>query len=276
MHRRDTLRASKIMQDKAFANPKIDVRVEQRGRRRARRRRRARSPAIVLRDIDDRRARASCRSTACSSPSATRRTPRCSRASSSMDANGYIVTHDGTQHQRARRVRVRRRAGSRLPAGDHRRRLRLHGGDRRRALPRRRCRRASDCSRRQCRSRLTSRSCYARTRHRSRLARRVSSVNPPAADHDVAVVEHDRLAGRDRRPAASSNVDAAPRRRRRSRPWPAAAWWRWRICAVTRARPPAARPAIQFTPRRGQRARARAPLSGRRPPSARPASMPTT
>ena len=33
VHRRDTLRASKIMQDKAFANPKISVRVEHRGRR---------------------------------------------------------------------------------------------------------------------------------------------------------------------------------------------------------------------------------------------------
>ena len=54
-----------------------------------------------------------------------------------MDANGYIVTHDGIAHERAGRVRLRRRAGPRLPPGDHRRRLRLHGGDRRRALPRR-------------------------------------------------------------------------------------------------------------------------------------------
>ena len=54
-----------------------------------------------------------------------------------LDANGYIITHDGAQDQRARRVRLRRRAGSHLPAGDHRRRLGLHGRDRRRALPRR-------------------------------------------------------------------------------------------------------------------------------------------
>ena len=38
VHRRDELRASKIMQDRAFANPKIDVPVELRGRRRRRRR----------------------------------------------------------------------------------------------------------------------------------------------------------------------------------------------------------------------------------------------
>ena len=42
------LRASKIMQDRAFANPKIKFALEQRGRRGARRR--PRSPALRLRD----------------------------------------------------------------------------------------------------------------------------------------------------------------------------------------------------------------------------------
>ena len=54
-----------------------------------------------------------------------------------MDANGYIITHDGTQDQRARRVRLRRRAGSHLSPGDHGGRLGLHGGDRCGAVSRR-------------------------------------------------------------------------------------------------------------------------------------------
>ena len=40
----------------------------------------------------------------------------------------------GFADERARRVRVRRRAGSHLPAGHHRRRFRVHGRNRRRAL----------------------------------------------------------------------------------------------------------------------------------------------
>ena len=55
--------------------------------------------------------------------------------------DGYIVTKSGLERlgdddQRAGRVRRRRRAGPRLPAGDHQRRHRLHGGARRPALPR--------------------------------------------------------------------------------------------------------------------------------------------
>ena len=42
----------------------------------------------------------------------------------------------GDDDQRPRRVRGRRRAGPRLPPGDHQRRHRLHGGARRAALPR--------------------------------------------------------------------------------------------------------------------------------------------
>ena len=54
-----------------------------------------------------------------------------------MDDNGYLVTKPGLDvHQHRRRVRLRRRAGPHLPAGDHRRRLRVHGRDRRRALAR--------------------------------------------------------------------------------------------------------------------------------------------
>ena len=130
VHRRDTLRASKIMQDKAFANPKISLRVEHAKSRRSSTSAGAKSTAMVLRNTVTGE-RKELPVEACSSRSATRRTPRSSRVSSSMDPNGYIVTHDGTRTSVAGRVRLRRRAGSRLPAGDHRGRLGLHGRDRR-------------------------------------------------------------------------------------------------------------------------------------------------
>ena len=136
IHRRDTLRASKIMQDKAFANPKIafewnsevedvnDVgKGEVTGDRAAQHR--------------DRRAEGDCRSTGVFV--AIGHTPNTSlfRGQLEMDANGYIMHAHGHAHERPRRLRLRRRPGSHLPPGDHRRRLRLHGGDRRRAVPRR-------------------------------------------------------------------------------------------------------------------------------------------
>ena len=135
VHRRDELRASKIMQDRAFANPKIDFRwnsvVE---RRRRRRLGRGAAPARHR----HRRRVASSRCRACSSPSATTPTPRCSRGQLDLDENGYIVTApDSTAHVGRGRVRGRRRAGPRVPPGDHRRRQRLHGRDRGRALARR-------------------------------------------------------------------------------------------------------------------------------------------
>ena len=75
IHRRDALRASKIMQDRAFANPKIeflwdsvvtdilgDERVE----------------GVRVRNVKTERGHDRCRSPGCSSPSATGRTPTCS------------------------------------------------------------------------------------------------------------------------------------------------------------------------------------------------------
>ena len=80
VHRRDELRASKIMQDRAFANDKIDfvwnstvvgITGEQT------------VESITLEDTDHRRPPRPSRSRASSSPSATSPTPTCSRASSS-------------------------------------------------------------------------------------------------------------------------------------------------------------------------------------------------
>ena len=51
-----------------------------------------------------------------------------------MDDSGYLAHARRREDQRPGRLRLRRRAGSHLSSGDHRRRLRLHGRDRRRAV----------------------------------------------------------------------------------------------------------------------------------------------
>ena len=82
VHRRDSFRAEKILQDRLFKNPKISVvwdsvlddvtgdanPLKVRG--------------VVLRNVEDRRASPRWRPTACSSQSATRRHRRCSKARS--------------------------------------------------------------------------------------------------------------------------------------------------------------------------------------------------
>ena len=95
VHRRDTLRASKIMQDKAFANPKIDfawnsevVDVLDPGK--------GVVTAIVLRDVNTQE------QTELPVEGvfvAIGHTPNTSlfKGQLEMDANGYIVTHDGTK-----------------------------------------------------------------------------------------------------------------------------------------------------------------------------------
>ena len=134
VHRRDTLRASKIMQDKALANPKIsfewnaavqEVTDTQKGV----------VTGIVLRDVNTGRAEA---------PGGRGRVRRHRTYAEHPPVQGPDRARRRRLHraarrgadERCRRLRGRRRAGPRLSAGDHRRRVGLHGGDRRRALPR--------------------------------------------------------------------------------------------------------------------------------------------
>ena len=78
---------------------------------------------VRLRNVQDRRRAASCRPTACSSRSATRRTPSCSQGKLPLDAEGYILTTpDSTATDIAGRLRGRRREGQGLPPGGDRRR----------------------------------------------------------------------------------------------------------------------------------------------------------
>ena len=72
------------------------VRLEHRGHRHQGPRE-GRGHALVLQNNQTGAVSASCRSTACSSPSATPRTRRSSRDSSSSNDNGYLKTHDGSR-----------------------------------------------------------------------------------------------------------------------------------------------------------------------------------
>jgi thioredoxin reductase (NADPH) len=135
VHRRDTLRASKIMQDKAFANPKItfewDADVEEitdTGK--------GEVTSMVIRNnkTGERKESGRGRRVHRDRPHAEygplRRPARDRRQRLPVDARRHA-------DQRPRRVRLRRRAGPRLPAGHHGRGDGVHGRDRRGKVPRR-------------------------------------------------------------------------------------------------------------------------------------------
>ena len=131
VHRRDQLRASKIMQDRAFANPKISFRwnsevAEVLGE--------ARSPGC-----------------GCGTPRPARRDtlkvnglfvaighdPRSELFTGQlpMDSEGYLDGRAAVHpHRRGWRLRLRRRGGPHLPPGGHRGRHRMCRRDRRRAV----------------------------------------------------------------------------------------------------------------------------------------------
>ncbi len=133
--RRDQLRASKIMQERAFSNPKIEIRwntvvkeivgdtkldhivVEDVGSG-------AQEPARRHRPLRRHRAPAQHRSREGPARARGQRLPH------------HRSERRGIDHQRRGRVRLRRRAGPHLPPGDHRGRLRLSGRHRRGAVAR--------------------------------------------------------------------------------------------------------------------------------------------
>ena len=133
VHRRDTLRASKIMQDRAHRNPKVAWTLNRTSTRSSAP---IGSPESRLRNATAARPR-SYPPAACSWRSATRPTPSSSRDSSRWTRRATSSpSHGSTRTRRPRRLRGRRRGGPRLPPGGDGRGHGMHGRDRRGALPR--------------------------------------------------------------------------------------------------------------------------------------------
>ena len=134
VHRRDELRASKIMQERARKNPKIEFVWHSGGRRGARRR-----------QGGDRRCGSRARRTGAPASCpvqgvfmAIGHEPNTGVFKGQLDMNevGYLnVKAPSTHTSRDRGLRRRRRGRPELPPGGDGGRIGLHGGHRRRALP---------------------------------------------------------------------------------------------------------------------------------------------
>ena len=134
IHRRDELRASKIMQERAFADPKLEFvwNSEVAAINGA-----DRLESLTLRDTvtGETSELAGHRPVHRDRPRPALRAAHRARSTSTTTATSSSSTR--RPHQPARRVRLRRPRRPPLPPGRHRRRHRLRGRPRRRALPRR-------------------------------------------------------------------------------------------------------------------------------------------
>ena len=134
VHRREEFRASKTMQDRVLEEPEDQDRL-QLGRRRGPRRLEGRGHGRARQEPQDERDDRS--SPATGFFVAIGHTPNTDLFKGQLELhdNGYIKTKPGTAlHERARRLRVRRRAGLHVPPGRDGRGHGLHGRARRRAV----------------------------------------------------------------------------------------------------------------------------------------------
>ena len=137
IHRRDSLRAEKILQDRLFAHPNIKVMWN---REVAEFVGGGTPEGLVAVDLRDTRTGEIERLDTEGAFVAIGHSPATElfRGQLELDEDGYIRVEAGTHaDQRARRLRLRRRDGQDLPPGGDRRRHRLHGRARRREIPRR-------------------------------------------------------------------------------------------------------------------------------------------
>ncbi len=148
VHRRDELRASKIMQDRAFANPKITFRwnsvVEAVDGE-------STLAGVTVRDVltDERTRLPDDRPVRGHRPQAQHGPVQGPARDGGVGLPRHRTGRGGHEHERRGRVRRRRRAGPHLPPGDHGCGLRLPGGHRRRALARGAARRVTGGEHRQ-------------------------------------------------------------------------------------------------------------------------------
>ncbi len=135
IHRRDTLRASKVMQDKALSTTRTS---RSSGTARSSTSRTSTKGEVTGAGADRTRVTGAVSELAVDGVFiGIGHVPNTKLFKGQLDAQRERLHQDARRlaHQRAGRVRRRRRAGSRLPPGRHGRRIGLHGRDRRRALP---------------------------------------------------------------------------------------------------------------------------------------------